>query len=178
MTLVLLTPVGLDAGTWDLCDLPGGDVVRHVFPGFGARPRSPEAPTMASLADEVAGTYEGPLDLAGVSMGGMVAQHVAVRHPDRVRSLLVACTGANADPTVMHRRAAAARTAGMAGVLADTLDRWFTPRALSAVPIPAGVASAREALLGLDAEAFADGWSAIATHDARAGLPAVRARTT
>ena len=73
MTLVLLAPVGLDAGTWELCDLPAGDVARHELPGFGARARAARTPTMASLADEVAGAHDGPLDLVGVSMGGVVA---------------------------------------------------------------------------------------------------------
>ena len=60
---------------------------------------------MASLADEVADAYDPPLHLIGVSMGGMVALNVAVRHPDRVGSVLVACTGAAVDPDVMRERA-------------------------------------------------------------------------
>jgi 3-oxoadipate enol-lactonase len=133
---------------------------------------------MASLADEVADTYDGPLDLAGCSMGGMVGQHVAIRHPHRVRSLLMACTGASADPAAMRERAAAAESGGMEAVLATTLERWFTPAALAQRPQHPGVAYARAALLRLDPASFADGWRAIATHDARPRLGEVRARTT
>src|ERR1700722_3243936 len=93
VTLVLLTPIGLDAGCWERMPLPAGDVAKHTFPGFGGRPRASEAPTRASLADEVAATYEPPLDLVGVSLGGMVAQHLTLRHGDRVLSLMVCCTG-------------------------------------------------------------------------------------
>ena len=64
----------------------------------------------------------------------MVALHLAVRHPQRVRSLLVACTGASADPAVMEQRAADAEALGMAGVLDVTLARWFTPAALAQRP--------------------------------------------
>jgi 3-oxoadipate enol-lactonase len=177
VTLVLMTPIGLDAGCWSAMRLPGTEVVRHEFPGFGARDRAPVTPTMASLADEVAQRYPGPLDLVGVSMGGMVGQNVAVRHPDRVRSLLTACTGAASDPAVMAQRAAAAEVGGMEAVLATTLERWFTPAAL-ATPGHPGVDHARRTLLGLDPRAFADGWRAIATHDVREELATVRAPVT
>ena len=171
MTLVLMNPVGLGAGSWDRVDVPA-DAVRHEFPGFGRRPRAAEPPTMASLADEVAASYDGPLDVVGVSMGGMVAQHVAVRHPDRVRSVVV-CTGAAANPDAMRDRAAAVEAVGMAGVLDETLARWFTPAALEREPEHPGVAHARATLLALEPSAFADGWRAIAGHDVRERLPEI-----
>jgi pimeloyl-ACP methyl ester carboxylesterase len=176
-TLVLLTPIGLDARCWDAVDLPDVPTRRHEFPGFGSRARAAEQPTMQSLADEVLELAEGTIDVAGISMGGMVAQHVALRDPARVRSLLVACTGAAVDPAVMAARAEAADAQGMADVLEETLARWFTPPAL-AEPAHPGVAYAREALLALDPRCFADGWRAIATHDTRARLAELRLPTT
>jgi pimeloyl-ACP methyl ester carboxylesterase len=165
VTVVFMAPVGNDARAW--FQVPAAaDGIEHEFPGFG-RPRAPEAMTMASLADEVASAYEAPLHLIGISMGGMVAQHVAARHPERVASVLVGCTGAAADPDVMNERAAAASTEGMAAVLDSTLRRWFTAEALAQSPPHPGVDYARATLQALDPEAFADGWRAIATHDVR-----------
>lgn len=177
-TLVLLTPIGLDAACWEGVDLPPVPTRRHEFPGFGSQPRAERQPTMQSLADEVAGSYPGPLDLVGVSMGAMVAQNVAIRHPDRVRSLVVACTGAAVDRDAMMRRADEVEAKGMTGVLTETLQRWFTPGALAARPLHAGVAYARATLLALDARCFADGWRAIATHDVRARLSEIVAPMT
>jgi pimeloyl-ACP methyl ester carboxylesterase len=77
----------------------------------------------------------------------------------------------------MVRRAEEVEAKGMTGVLAETLERWFTPRAL-AEPEHAGVDYARATLLALDARCFADGWRAIATHDVRARLSEIEVPTT
>ena len=178
MNLVLLAPIGLDAGCWEWVELPQGEVHRHEFPGFGRRPRAAEPPTMDELADEIAALYPGSLDVAGLSMGGMVAQHLALRHPQRVRSLLIACTGAAVDPEVMLRRAARVEAGGMESVLDETLERWFTPAALAADPEHRGVGYARRTLLGLDSGSFADGWRTMAGHDVREQLGEIGAPTT
>jgi 3-oxoadipate enol-lactonase len=178
VTLVLLPPVGLDEHCWDWLDLPV-EAVRHVYPGFGRRPRNDQPADLDTWADEVAGLADGePLDLVGVSMGSMVAQHVAVRHPDRVHSLLLGCTGGSADPAVALGRAEAAEAGTMTAVLDATLQRWFTAAALTARPEHPGVGYARGTLLALDPASWAAGWRAIAGHDVLARLGAVTAPTT
>ena len=175
MTAVLLTPVGLDADCWAWCVLPA-DAERHVWPGHGDRPLADTPPDMASLADEVAATYDGPLDLIGSSLGGMVAQHVAIRHPDRVRSVFAACTIPKGDPEVMAERATNARE-DMPRSIETALQRWFTPDFLARADHPS-VAYSRRTLERLDPEAYAQTWEAIAGHDATGGLPGITAPTT
>jgi 3-oxoadipate enol-lactonase len=178
VTLVLLPPVGLDERCWDWLELPA-PAIRHVYPGFGRRPPDDRPADLDTWADEVAGLGDGePLDLVGISMGSMVAQHLAVRHPDRVNSLLLACTGGSADPAVALARAAAADADGMTGTLDSTLERWFTAAALAVRPEHPGVGYARATLLALDPASWAAGWRAIARHDVLAALGAVTAPTT
>jgi len=166
-TLVLLHPVGLDAGCWQFLDL--AETVTPEFPGHGARPRLAATWTLDDAADEVASSVPGRLDVVGVSMGGMVAQHLALRHPGRVRSLVLACTSARAHRQSTLDRADAAARGGMESVLDSTLARWFTASAL-AQPNHAGVAYARHRLRTDDPVAFAQTWRAMAEHDVVAHL--------
>jgi pimeloyl-ACP methyl ester carboxylesterase len=61
----------------------------------------------AQLADEAVGMLGAAgVDSAhvyGVSFGGIVAQHIAARHPDRVRRLVLAATPAGVEPDVATR---------------------------------------------------------------------------
>lgn len=163
--MILLPPVGLDAGCWDWLDLPDAGEIKHVYPGFGTRPRAEFRLTLGDIADEVVTLADGPLDLVGVSMGAMVAQHAAIRHPDRVRSMVLACSGAAAHPGRSMEQVAAVERGGMTAVLDSTLKRWFRPETLAMSPVHPGVAYVTGALLAVDPRSFADAWRAIAAHD-------------
>ena len=80
------------------------------LPGFGQSAAEPGPYDMASLADAVDALCErkdlGRIVLAGGSMGGVVAQHLVLRHPQRVSRLLLVSTGAfTADPATALARA-------------------------------------------------------------------------
>lgn len=65
---------------------PGPLLARRLI---GAKIRAPY--TLSDMADDVAGLIDalgfGSAHIVGVSLGGMVAQHLAIEHPDKVRSM-------------------------------------------------------------------------------------------
>jgi pimeloyl-ACP methyl ester carboxylesterase len=67
------------------------------LPGFGASAALPGPYTMEGLADALAQHLDAlgvrSIVLTGGSMGGVVAQHFALRHPQRVARLLLVATG-------------------------------------------------------------------------------------
>lgn len=138
LPLVLVHAFPLDHGMWRRQE-PLGESLRLIVPdlrGFGGSagsvPRS-----IADLADDVAALLdavhlERPAVICGVSMGGYVAQHLAVRHPDRVAALVLVDTKLEADTP--EARAARVDLAGKVGRLGQSiLADAMIPRLL-AVP--------------------------------------------
>lgn len=174
MPVVLLHPVGLDGRCWNRVALDGA--IAYDLLAHGGRAR-PEPFTMAALAEDVVRRVEGPLDVVGLSMGGMVALQIAVRYPARVRSMVVACSTALTIPEVMLQRAEEAEREGMEGPLRATMERWFTPGALADLDHP-GVCYARERLLANRSDDFAASWRAMSTYDVSSALHEIRAPVT
>lgn len=172
-TLVLIHALTQDERAWDMLALDSGcapAVHTPVLPGHGARPRHPSF-TLTQIADEIAGATSGPLDLVGVAVGGIVAQHLMVRHPGRVASAVLACTTGSsaAAEQQMLSRAAEAERSGMAPLTDTLLRRWFTPAAIAANG--PGVCYARDRIGGIDPAAYADTLRAFARHDLLERLP-------
>ncbi|HNQ04945.1 MAG TPA: pimeloyl-ACP methyl ester esterase BioH [Thiobacillaceae bacterium] len=78
---------GLHGGIWDgmRAVLPGRAA---DLPGYGDTP-APTPYTAETLADALAADLDAPVHLLGWSMGGMVAQALAARHPDKVARLVL-----------------------------------------------------------------------------------------
>lgn len=138
LPLVLLHAFPLDHGMWRRQE-PLAESLRLIVPdlrGFGGSTGSVPG-GIADLADDVAELLdavhlERPAVICGVSMGGYVAQHVAVRHPDRVAALVLVDTKLEADTP--EARAARADLAGKVGRLGQSiLADAMIPRLL-AVP--------------------------------------------
>jgi 3-oxoadipate enol-lactonase len=152
-------------------------VLAYDVRGHGESGPLPERYAVADLADDLDGLLTAigipETHVVGVSMGGMIAQELALRHPRVVRSLVLAATtgSTTAARAAMHERARVAEEHGMPPLVDSTLERWFTPRFLGSRDRI--VARVRDMLLAVDARAHAGAWRAIAGHDALERLPAI-----
>jgi 3-oxoadipate enol-lactonase len=180
MTVVLLHPIGLDGNSYQfLTDPRLDDAVRYDMLWHGGRERPAEPLSMRSFAEDILANNPGRLDLVGVSMGGSVAQEIALNWPERVRSAVIACSSSGGGGGVVQKeRAETTERVGMEGMLPSTLERWFTPEVREQGDDHPGVAYARQRLLSDDAVMFAAAWRALGGADFAAGLAELRVAIT
>ncbi len=176
-SLVLSHALGADLGMWD--EVAPRLARRFTVwcydqRGHGQSPTLPGPHRVDDLADDVAHliTTEvgGPVHFVGLSMGGMVAQALAVRHPELLKSLVLANTTAHYDDAaraLIAQRVATVRQHGLGAIAEGMMQRWFTP-AFSAQARGAGrVAATRACLEATSAEAYAASAEAVAAIDFR-----------
>ncbi len=178
--LLLLHPAGLDLTYWDGYAARFAATHRVIAVDLRGHGRSDPIRggiELAGFAQDVAAVLRreevGPVEVIGVSLGGMVAQHLAVADPDLVSSLVLCSTGGalkdEVRPVVAERGTPALRD-GMSAVLGPTIERWFSPAGRDA-EIGRRCAAT---LLADDVESWAAVWQAISRLDTLGALPGVR----
>ena len=182
--LVLLHCLGVDRHFWNFCaDLaPDFTLWRYDLPGHGesavpAAPYSVEE-LAAQLADLFALHRIERAHVAGISLGGLIAQAFAASHPELVdRLILVDTTPRYTDElrAMWDARAATARTAGVAAMVGDLLKIWFSADALARDG--EGVRYVRAALARCSGEGYARACEALKAADLRPLAPRIAART-
>ena len=133
--LVLVNSLGTDARIWDevIAQLSADyRIVSYDKRGHGLS----DAPVGEySLNDHLA-DLGGLLDhlelervaLAGVSVGGLIAQGFALRQPARIAALLLMDTAPRlGDAASWNERIAAVREGGLESIVHAVMERWFSP---------------------------------------------------
>ena len=148
----------------------GHPVLRYDHRGHGgsAVPAGPYR--MDDLVDDAARLVRewgrGPVVFVGLSMGGMVGQGLAVRHPELVRGLVLANTSAQypeAAMAVWAGRIETVEAQGLEAVVDGTLERWFGAAFRAAQP--EALAGIRAMLLRTDVAGYVASCHAVANVD-------------
>ena len=167
--VVFAHALGTDLTLWEgvLPLLPPGlRLIRFDLRGHG-RSSCPPAPyAMGALVRDAERVIEaaGARDctFVGVSLGGLVAQGIAVKRLDLVRALVLSNTAVKiATPQIWAERIAAVRQGGTAAIAEANAERWFPRafrtsaaarhwRALVEATPPEGYAGACAAIAGAD----------------------------
>jgi 3-oxoadipate enol-lactonase len=132
--LVFSNSLGSDLRIWDPI-VPhlrrDFKLVRYDTRGHGLS----EAPPAPYSADELARDLIGLLDaleireavICGLSVGGVIAQQIAISYPSHVRALILCDTGARIGTVASwEERIGIVRTQGLAALATPSMERWFS----------------------------------------------------
>lgn len=167
--LLLLHSLGTSLHVWDGQAAALSDsfrVIRMDLRGHGLTTVTKGPGTIARLAQDALAVLDAlgvqHAHIAGLSIGGLVAQSLATQAPRRVSSLILCDTAmAIPPPEGWHTRAATVRAQGMGAIADAVMARWVTP-GFMATP---GAAGLRAMLLRTDPEGYAAAAEAIAAAD-------------
>ena len=133
--VVLSHALGLDLHMWDGLAARLAKtmtVLRYEHRGHGESARPPGPYAMEDLVDDAARLIRewgrGPVAWIGLSMGGMVGQGLAIRHPELLRSAVLANTTARypeAAAATWAARITAVEKGGMAAVADAVVERYL-----------------------------------------------------
>ena len=130
-TVVFANSLGTDLRLWDalLPLLPAGmRYVRYDKRGHGLSDLGGPV-TAADLADDAAALIAhlgGPVVFVGLSIGGMIAQTLAARHPAAVKALVISNSAAKLGTAeAWQARIDAIRAGGLAAIADAVMERWF-----------------------------------------------------
>ena len=180
--IVFINSLGTDFRLWDGVAeaMPDAACLRYDKRGHGL---SDLGGTTSSIADHVADLV-GLMDhvgidravICGVSVGGLIAQGLCHRHPDRVSGLLLSNTALRiGDAAGWNSRIATVAAEGIAPLADSILQRWFSPAFRD--PGNAAFPAYRNMLVRQSTAGYAATCAAIRDADFTAAAPAIAVPT-
>lgn len=171
--LVFSNSLGTDCRIWDAVVAGLDDrysILLYDTRGHGLSDATPGPTTIDDHAADLLGLVDhlgiARFALVGLSVGGMIAQTVAARHPERVAALILCDTAARiGEAAAWDARIAAVEHDGLASIADAILDRWFTPAYRAAQP--AALRGWRNMLTRQPAQGYAATCAAIRDADLR-----------
>ncbi|MEV0702836.1 alpha/beta fold hydrolase [Saccharopolyspora sp. NPDC050389] len=164
--IVLVHSLALDGSWFEPLAEQMGPEFRCVIPdarGHGGSEGLPDQISLRRLADDIAELLDHlelpKASVLGISLGGMIAQAFAARHPQRVDKVVLIATAGSFNDAAREGNAARAQAAlspnGIAAMADATLGRWFGDQPQHDESISALAARAREQYLGSDPQVHA-----------------------
>jgi 3-oxoadipate enol-lactonase / 4-carboxymuconolactone decarboxylase len=164
-SLMLLNSAGCDLTLWDavMPFLSGFRVIRMDMRGHGQSDSPPGDYTLAQIAADAAAVLGAAkikkVAVCGLSLGGMTAMTLALNAPERVSSLILACTSAQMDRESWNTRILTVRSQGMAAIADAVMARFFSEHFRRDHPTEVDVIRAR--FLSLNPQGYAGCCAAI-----------------
>jgi 3-oxoadipate enol-lactonase len=180
--IVFVNALGTDCRLWDEVaeQLRDWRIVLYDKRGHGLSEATAGPYTIARLADDLLALADhlglARFALVGLSIGGMIAQAVALRAPERVAALVLADTAARiGSEESWNARIAAVAEQGLDGIADAVMQRWFTPGFHAARP--AAVAGWRAMLCASPAAGYTAACAALRDADLTTAIGGIEAPT-
>ncbi len=133
--LVLANSLGTDARIWDAVIerlAPRYRIVSYDKRGHGLSDTPQGEYSLNDHLDDLLGLMDhlgiGRAGFAGVSIGGLIGQGLALRAPERFAGMALCNTAPKVgDPAFWAARMEAVRASGTAAIADAIMDRWFSP---------------------------------------------------
>lgn len=162
--IVLVNGLATDHRLWDL-QIPSlannFRIMRYDTRGHGASSATPAPYSLDLLVSDLAGLMDhagiSQAHIIGLSLGGVTALGMALTHPSRVSSVVCCDARADAPPPYIafwKAKIATVRQLGLAGIIDETLSRWFTESTITASADQSSLQLAKEMIRASSVEGY------------------------
>lgn len=168
--IVLLHGVGLDHTMWDpVRNMLPENTVYMDLPGHGNQPALQAETSLQELADDVASRLpDGLVQLVGFSLGGLIAQRLAIDLPEKIVSVVAAstvCRRSDEERVAVQKRLVTAQQ-DLQESTRKSLERWYPQ---DSVVSPGLIEQTRAVLQHNDRLSFLYAYEVFATADQELG---------